>query len=78
MEHLADAEALMVVDETGFLAKVLHNNGVAGALDVGGHATPLVTQADESCGFHINYTLLFSVSSLATPARSCLCETGQL
>ena len=68
MEHLADAEAPLVVDETGFLAKVLHNNGVAGALDVGGHATAPVAQADESYGFHINYTLLCSVSSLATPA----------
>ena len=50
---------------------------IAGALDVGGHAAR-VAQADESYGFHINYTLLGSVSSLATPARSYLYETGQL
>ena len=51
---------------------------IAGALDVGGHAAARVAQADESYGFHINYTLLCSVSSLATPARSYLYETGQL
>ena len=78
MEHLADAEAPLVVDETGFFAKALHSHGVADALDVGGHAAARVAQADESYGFHINYTLLCSVSSLATPARSYLYETGQL
>ena len=78
MERLADAEAPLVVDETGFLAKALHNHGVAGALDVGRRAAAHVTQADESYGFHINYTLLRSVNSLATLARSCFCEAGQL
>ena len=78
VEHLADAGVPLVVDETVFLAKVLHNHGVAGALDVGGHAAAHVTQADESYGFYINYTLLGSVSSLATPARSCFYEAGQL
>ena len=78
VEHLADAGAPLVVDETGFFANALHNHGVAGALDVGGHAAARVAQADESYGFHINYTVLGSVSSLATPARSYLYETGQL
>ena len=78
MERLADAEAPLVVDETGFFAKALHNHGVAGALDVGGHTAAHVTQADESYGFHITYTHLSSVNSLATLARSCFCEAGQL
>ena len=76
VEHLADAGAPLVVDETDFFAKALHNHGVAGALDVGGHTAARVAQADESYGFHINYTVLGSVSSLATPREVTFTRRG--
>ena len=36
----------------GLLAQVIDDHGVAGPLDVGGHAAAHVAQADESYGFH--------------------------
>ena len=78
VEHLPMLGRLWWWTRPGFFAKALHNHGVAGALNVGGYAAARVAQADESYGFHINYTALGSVSSLATPARGYLYETGQL
>ena len=38
--------------EGGFFAQVVDNHGVAGALNVGGHAAAHVAQSDETNSFH--------------------------